>query len=505
MFRIVVLAFVVAAGFFCTGCNDDDVFSSSVNSRLTFEADTLSFDTVWTGVTSSTRRIRIYNNNKDGVRITSVALGSGGTSGFQMNVDGQSGSVVNDVEMLGNDSLFVFAQVRIAEDGEELPHLVRDSIVFTLESGVQQKLILEAWGQNVNVLRGVTIDSDTHFDSSRPYLVYDSLVVTKGATLFLDAGTTVCFHNGAYLGVHGKIKAKGTLEQPVTLRGDRTDKMLWYLPYDRMDGGWGGVTLYGESFGNEFNNVDIHGGLWGINCRLPESGTDEDVLAKQKLLLLNSVITNVRGNALDPNYVQSLVANCEISNAGGYCVRLSGGKNEFVHTTIAQFYPWSAGHKEALLFTNVVDSVAYPLEQADFKNCLITGRTTDEIVGQTLEGYDVAFNASFRYCLINIKLTGEEGEAVTKMFETCVNETADFHNKSLNLTDEDKEKIIWGKKNFVLVGGDYYYYDFSLDSLSRARGIGLDEYTDDFPIDRRGIQRPSSNADAGCYQYKSEE
>jgi hypothetical protein len=149
--------------------------------------------------------------------------------------------------------------------------------------------------------------------------------------------------------------------------------------------------------------------------------------------------------------------------------------------------------------------VAYPLEQADFKNCLITGRTTDEIVGQTLEGYDVAFNASFRYCLINIKLTGEEGEAVTKMFETCVNETADFHNKSLNLTDEDKEKIIWGKKNFVLVGGDYYYYDFSLDSLSRARGIGLDEYTDDFPIDRRGIQRPSSNADAGCYQYKSEE
>lgn len=498
--RIVFLCLVTSAGWLCSGCNDDDVFTSSTSASLSFEVDTLSFDTVWTGVTSSTRRIRIFNHGKKGVRISSVVLGSGGESGFQMNIDGQSGTVINDIELLGKDSLFVFAQVNIAKDDDDMPRLVRDSLIFTLESGVQQKLILEAWGQNVNVLRGVIINQDTHFTGNRPYLVYDSLVVANGATLTLDAGTTVCFHSGAYMGVHGTVKAEGMLDKPVTLRCDRTDKMFWYLPYDRMDGGWGGVTIYAESFDNEFINADIHGGLWGIDCRAPESETDEDVLTRRKLLLLNSVITDVRGNALDLNYVQALIANCEISNAGNYCVRIAGGRNEFVHTTIAQFYPWSASHKEALLFTNIVDSVAYPLEQATFRNSIITGRTTDEMVGQTLDGYDVPFNVLFSHCLINIKLTGDESEAVTNMFESCVNETADFHNKALYLTDEDKDKIIWGRKNFKLVGGDYYEYDFALDSLSRARGIGLDEYTDDYPTDRRGNQRPSVNADAGCYQ-----
>ena len=84
-------------------CNDDDSFTTSSSAKLTFEMDTVRFDTVITTVGSSTKRFKVFNKNDDGIRIISVGLESGGESGFRINVDGHSGNILNDLQILKKD------------------------------------------------------------------------------------------------------------------------------------------------------------------------------------------------------------------------------------------------------------------------------------------------------------------------------------------------------------------------------------------------------------------
>ena len=388
-----------------------------------------------------------------------------------------------------------FADIIGKPKNVDSPILVRDSLIFHLESGKQQQIILEAIGQDVVILKAKTIDSNTAFSANRPYLIYDSLIVAPNVTLTIPEGTTLCFHNRAYLGVYGKIVCNGSLEKPITFRGDRTDKIFPYLPYDRMDAQWGGITLYSSSGDNYFNYVDIHGGNWGIDCTT-------SLFVGTKFNIENSVIHNVKGFGLREYYIAGSVVNSQITNAGNDCVSLIGGYVDFVHCTIAQLYPWDGHHGVALHFANVQDSIIYPLEHAYFYNCAITGSTKDEIVGEQIENAQAAFNVNFLNCLVNIKLTGEEGEGIQQMFATSVNEVAPFHAKdSTKVKDDD---IVWGKKNFKEINNEIYYYDFRLDSLSQARGIGNGDYVKYAPVDRLGKQRPTSKPDAGCYQYNEE-
>ena len=63
-------------------CEDTESFSTNEAFRLSFSEDTVSFDTVISTVMSSTKRVMIFNNNKEGLRVTSARLASGGASGF---------------------------------------------------------------------------------------------------------------------------------------------------------------------------------------------------------------------------------------------------------------------------------------------------------------------------------------------------------------------------------------------------------------------------------------
>lgn len=74
--------------------------------------------------------------------------------------------------------------------------------------------------------------------STKPIVFQDTLKVEAGATLTIPAGTTVYFSQKAALDVYGTLRCEGTADNPVTLRGDRLDKMFKYLPYDRVSGQW---------------------------------------------------------------------------------------------------------------------------------------------------------------------------------------------------------------------------------------------------------------------------
>ena len=80
---------LLSSALFCS-CNDEEQMTADKNAQLSFSRDTVSFDTLFTGITSPTERVRVYNKNSKGVRISNVKLESGGTSGFMINVDGQN-------------------------------------------------------------------------------------------------------------------------------------------------------------------------------------------------------------------------------------------------------------------------------------------------------------------------------------------------------------------------------------------------------------------------------
>ena len=494
----------------CTACTDiDGDFTTSPTARLTMEMDTVPFDTVFTGITSSTRRVKVYNHNDKDLRITQVSLSQGEDSPFRVNVDGQSvGSGIGNLEIMAHDSLFMFCEVTPKDNQSELPTVVRDSIVFLLESGVEQYMVLEAWGQDVVILRAPRIETDETWADPRPYVIYDSLVVEEGVTFMIEQGVTLCFHDKAFMTVRGQLLIEGEEDNPVTLRGDRTDRIFSYLPYDRMDAQWGGITLTSRSKDNYIAYTNLRAATWGIDLQ-PQ---DEDVMTDNpQLTLVHSSIHNVRNDGLRARYTSLYVANSEISNAGGNCVSLLGGSALFVHTTLAQFYPWSGQQGKALYFTNIIKASSeeegdtiLPLHQAEFQNCLITGKTTDEIQGTSVEDReDIDFKVNFLNCLVNIDLgdaNDEKTASARSLFTNCVNETEAFHQKE-RPEQSQLDSLVWGKKNFLTIDNENYCYDFQLDSLSNARGIGATEPAKLFPYDRYTRPRPEKNPDAGCYQY----
>ena len=461
-------------------CDDSRSFTDSRNALLSFSTDTVQFDTVISTVGSSTRQLVVYNRNGDGLRIASVRLGRGGETPFRVNVDGsylepESGARAYDFEVFGGDSIRVFAEVTLPENGQDAPVAMDDELVFTLESGVEQRVVLAAVGQDAYMWRGKVIAADTLLQAGRPIVVYDSLSVAQGVTLSMGPGVELYFHDGANLWVHGRVVAEGTKEQPVVFRGDRTDRMFDYLPYDNTPSRWGGIRLMASSADNRFSYVDIHSASYGIAC--DSSATDV-----AKLTLENSILHNIGGEGLGLYHCRTRVANTQISNTLGHCVAVVGGWAEFVHCTLAQFYPWDADRGDALYLANQWLALDYPLEHAHFLNCLVTGYADDVVMGNLKdENHDVDYR--FDHCVLR---TVESDDA------------ARFVNVVYEKPDEDGT----GRGQFALFDTDNFLYDFRLDSVSIARDKGALEWALDEPLDRCGVSRTGDAApDAGCYEY----
>ena len=70
-----------------------------------------------------------------------------------------------------------------------------------------------------------------------------------------------------------------------------------------------------------------------------------------------------------------------------------------------------------------------------------------------------------------------------------------------NVYASDSDTCVF--KNIYYLYKKYHYYDFHLDSLSPARGIGDSIATTAYPTDREGYTR-KAKPDAGCYEYIAE-
>jgi hypothetical protein len=486
------MIFIIAAmGVVLIACDDYDTFTTDRSSTLTFSSDTVRFDTLLTTVPSSTKTLAVYNHGDRGLRINEVRLEAGASSPFRINIDGQdmSRTVDNratDFEVRRRDSIIVRIEVTVPEQVDDSIAQIKDVLHFTLESGVQQKVTLVVSGRNAYFLQACTLTADTTFTAGRPIVVYDSLVVAPNTTLTLDAGTQLLFHEKAGMVVHGTLIANGTLEAPVILRGDRTDHMFDYLPYDRLPSRWEGLTFTRESHDNQLTYLDLHSGLYGIRC-------DSTGIDPLKLQLLNARIHNLGGNGLELNHCRAEVANTEISNTLGHCAYVNGGDARFTHCTLAQFYPLSANRGNAIQISNQ-DSLGYfPLYRADFINCVATGYADDVVMMPSLsredmpsDMADVPINYQFVHCFLTTVMP--EDELYTARFIDCQIDTLE--------ADINREK------HFQLFDSHNFLYDFTPVEASAIRGIADSTYTRPYPLDRLGRSRKNDDApDAGCYEF----
>ncbi|MDR2474970.1 MAG: hypothetical protein LBD45_03850, partial [Bacteroidales bacterium] len=213
-----------------TACDHELEFTSNPNDKLAFSTDTVSFDTVFTTIGSSTRMLMLFNQNKKALNISSIYVANPRISGFYINVDGMKGDRFSDVEIWGNDSLYVNIEVTVNPVKQNAPLLISDSLIFVTNGNVQVVHLL-AYGQDAVIWRGRTFEQDTCLTAIRPYLIYDSLVVAPQVTLTLEDGVRLFFHDKAAFLVKGSVKAYGLQDNPILLRGDRSDEVYPGLSY----------------------------------------------------------------------------------------------------------------------------------------------------------------------------------------------------------------------------------------------------------------------------------
>ena len=445
-----LLPFFICLGIilFWSSCREDFEFSPSTGS-LEFERDTVYLDTVFTNIGSSTYNLKVYNRSDDDIVIPTIQLENGVSSFYRMNVDGstglpgdQEGKFFEDVELLANDSLFIFIETTINIEtlsSSDLQFLYTDRILFdtgnnqqdvdlvTLvkdavfifpdrdeTTGIIETLTFDVDGDgnpDETTLQGRFLENDElNFTNERPYVIYGYAAVGAGQTLTMDPGTRVHFHadsgiivtEGGSLNINGDLSTDTeALENEVILEGDRLEPLFTDVP-----GQWGTIWLFNGSMDNTINYATIKNATIGV---LSEGNQNA---ATDKLSITNSQIYNSSAFGILGNATSIAAENVVINNSGqSSFAGTFGGKYNFTHCTIANYWNNSFRQFPSVLINDfVVDEnntvFTNDLIEANFNNCIIYGNDNPEFL---LENEGAVFNYKFNNCLLRFDNDTLEG------------------------------------------------------------------------------------------------
>jgi hypothetical protein len=453
------------------------------DAKLGFSSDTVLFDTVFTTVGSTTQNFRVYNPHSQPIVIDRISLANSPGTPFRLNINGHQVNSLEKVEIPANDSIYIFVEVTLNPNGQNLPMVIQDSVVFQT-NGNAQDVDLIAFGQDVHLVNGEILKTRTWMND-KPYLVYNSMMVDTLQTLTIQAGTRIHFHKGSSMLVKGTLKARGTLEEPISFLGDRLEAM-----YDNIPGQWGGWIEYDNGA------VYILGGIHFLNgskdneirysvIKNAMKGIQVDTLANPNKPTLTISDTRIENMSVAGIYAQSstiLATNCLVANCGSWCVALTlGGSYEFYHCTLSNNYGYGARTEPAVMLNNffVYEGTAYVyhLTNALFTNCIITGTRSMEIeLINTIDKKPVPgqFNYLFDHCLVKVDTMN------TNNPDHWVNIVKNLDPRFTSLSARD----------------------YQIDSLSPARDRANPAFSQFLPRDLMGNPRLSDGKpDIGAYEY----
>ncbi len=451
-------------------CYDKERFTNSSDAVLSFSADTLKFDTVFTSIGSATRHFMVYNNNKDAVR-TSVSLPN---RYFRLNIDGVATNSYKDLEIRGKDSAYIFVEVTVDPLSDNAPVLILDSVSFTT-NGNKQNVKLEAFGQDVVFYNDSIIGSE-HWTAEKPYLIYNSILVDTLCTLDIDAGTKIYFHSNSSLLIKGQLHVNGTAEEPVVFQGDRLEEY-----YAKRPGQWGAAYYVGNIM-YYFGNVHILTGSSGntIDYAIIRNGTkgiqvDNHNEGEVSLKISNTIIENMAISGIYAQNANLQVYNTVVSNCGYYLAALMlGGNYEFVHTTLANY---GSHTTQSVVFNNYFvseDTVNIYDFTAMFATSIICASLTDEFYVNKLDGKGTSFKYKFDNCML--KVGNRYNVSDTNVYRNVITDPTAL-------------------PRFVNAAVVVY----RLGTLSAAKDQRNPSYLIDFPLDLDGNERDSL-PDLGAYE-----
>ena len=100
---------------------------------------------------------------------------------------------------------------------------------------------MEAYGQDVEIVRSLIIDNDTTLNAGKPYLVYDSSLSDR---CYVDFGCRyqhILSHIGLIVYGNLRLQVHGNSN---FMQGDRLDKIHYDpIPYKYVAGQWGGCSV----------------------------------------------------------------------------------------------------------------------------------------------------------------------------------------------------------------------------------------------------------------------
>lgn len=442
----------------------EDGYATSASSQPVFSTDTLDMGTYFTGQPTPTARFTVHNRQDKILNISSITLREGSAGAFRVNVDGFSGSQFQNVEIRPNDSIYVFVEATLPVNSSPQLADVRGHLDF-LTNGVASSVVLRAYSQDVVRREAVEVTADETWDATYPYQIFDSLIVAQGATLRLDPGVRLHFHDGAYMRVYGSLICDGTPEKFVEMTGDRTDNVVGDISFDLMASQWEGLHFAPESQGNMLSHTIV---------RNTVSGVIADSLSS--VTMVNSRLRNSAGHALTTRHANVSLYGCEIAEASYGAMLMHGGEVTANHCTFANYYLFTAPRGAIVQFGHYDaesdDASGLPYLKASITNSIVYGLGSDLSVGD-FSGCDV----TIRSCVL----------------------------KSAGSDDDNFINCLWDTDPLFATVRNNYYFDYRLKQESPALTHADSSLTapesaiDPYGTPRLPLPRP------GAYQTPAEE
>lgn len=399
MIRKLFFMIIAAVAAVCTGCIEDG-FTTSPSDQPAFSVDTLDFGVIYTDELSRASRMVVYNRHSKGLNLQSVKMAGPNAELFRINVDGMSGRELSDIEIRAKDSIFVFVEATLPATDADAPVRVESELQFVV-NGVTSRVVVAADGQDIYRLNGLVVDKDTTLRGGRPYRVTDSLVVAPGATLTLDPGVKLMFHDKAYMSVGGTLRSMGTAEQPVRLTGDRAGDVITGVSFDIMSRQWDCIDFLPSSTANYMQYTEVSNTSYGVAVYGDGSDLDEP-----KLTLVNCRLRN-SGECVLLAFNASIDARgCEFAEAGAGLVYLLGGNHRFDLCTASNHYLFASAGGAAWTFVdpeNTEDWAGISPTRALITNSITWG-IGDDVSPADLTGQQIVFNR----CLFRSKGTDDD-------------------------------------------------------------------------------------------------
>ncbi len=378
------------------------------NGNLSFSNDTLTFDTVFTSLGSTTKYFKVFNTDKKAVKISDIRLMHLTGDQFRINVDGVNGDHFSEIEIPAKDSIYVFVEVTVNPNSAITPFVIIDDVQFSI-GGNTSTVHLQAFGQNAHYHYGEELKNDTvaYWSNDLPHVVIANdnspgIYIRCGSTLNIRPGCKVFFAGNSGIFVEGTLNANAlTWSDSIVFQGARLEQF-----YDDKPGQWFGITFlrnYDCVPQGSFNHCVLNESTYGIYA-----GAGLDTLGplyvgpayRPFVSVLNCIIKNCSDNAIYGFNAQIYAENSIFYAAGGNLVQLGlGGDYTFSQCTMYNTGSRYVEHKsETLLLSNLfsVNNVVVATEplKTTFTNCVVYGSLRNEISFNNFDGtgFDNAFN-----------------------------------------------------------------------------------------------------------------